>query len=180
MRRLQPPPCRAHAPSRSHRQRGSSFCSSQTYRCPALSFSYSRRECRSGTNVRQPASRSLGQVLVPGTRRPSHAGSCGMHLHHSERMASGTQGGFFSNSRSNLIAGVARSITSAYHARIVALFPAAMTHRRRLQGGDRSGCQRRPRAADRHLDRHSPTRSGSDKFRRSSVKLSERLSGAIY
>ena len=49
MRRSHPPPCRAHAPSRSHRQRGSSPCSSRPCRCPALSFPCSRLGCRSGT-----------------------------------------------------------------------------------------------------------------------------------
>ena len=58
-----PPPCRAHSPSRSHRQRGSSPCSSRPCRCPALSFPCNRLGCRSGT--RRPAARLAAARTAP-------------------------------------------------------------------------------------------------------------------
>ena len=63
MRRSHPPPCRAHAPSRSHRQRGSSPCSSRPCRCPALSFPCSRLGCRSGTQ--RPVARLAAARTAP-------------------------------------------------------------------------------------------------------------------
>ena len=63
MRRSHPPPCRAHAPSRSHRQRGSSLCSSRPCRCPALSFPCNRLGCRSGT--RRPVARLAAARTAP-------------------------------------------------------------------------------------------------------------------
>ena len=83
--RPHPPPYRAHAPSRCHRQRASSLCSSRLSRCPASSCRFSRFKCRSGHNARQPVSRPLGQLLIARTRWADHAGTCSTPARYSSR-----------------------------------------------------------------------------------------------